>query len=115
MYVSLIGPGRGSAPLFMSPVTYASSFAESTPGLPIVNITRERTVANESCQAAMELPGGEEAANLKVAVQYIEAFANLAKTNNTIILPANLTDIAGFVASAMTVLDKTGKGVAAVT
>ena len=64
--------------------------------------------------AAMELPGGEEAANLKVAVQYIEAFANLAKTNNTIILPANLTDIAGFVASAMTVLDKTGKGVAAV-
>jgi len=64
--------------------------------------------------AAMELPGGEEAANLKVAVQYIEAFANLAKTNNTIILPANLTDIAGFVASAMTVLDKTGKVAAAV-
>jgi len=64
--------------------------------------------------AAMELPGGEEAANLKVAVQYIEAFANLAKTNNTIILPSNLADVAGFVASAMTVLDKTGKGVAAV-
>ena len=64
--------------------------------------------------AAMELPGGEEAANLKVAVQYIEAFANLAKTNNTIILPSNLADIAGFVASAMTVLDKTGKVAAAV-
>jgi regulator of protease activity HflC (stomatin/prohibitin superfamily) len=59
--------------------------------------------------AAMELPGGENAANLKVAVQYIEAFANLAKVNNTIILPSNLADIAGFVASAMTVLDKSGK------
>jgi regulator of protease activity HflC (stomatin/prohibitin superfamily) len=59
--------------------------------------------------AAMEMPGGEDAANLKVAVQYIEAFANLARTNNTIILPANLADVAGFVASAMTVLDKTRK------
>lgn len=59
--------------------------------------------------AAMELPGGAEAANLKVAVQYIEAFANLAKTNNTIILPSNLADVAGFVASAMTVLNRTGK------
>jgi len=59
--------------------------------------------------AAMEMPGGAGAANLKVAVQYIEAFANLAKTNNTIILPSNLADVAGFVASAMTVLSKTGK------
>ena len=59
--------------------------------------------------AAMETPGGMSAANLKVAAQYIDAFANLAKTNNTIILPSNLSDVAGLVASAMTVLDKTGK------
>src|SRR5512142_2827532 len=59
--------------------------------------------------AAMELPGGMSAANLKVAVQYLDAFAGLAKTNNTISLPATPADIAGVVASAMTVLNKTGR------
>jgi regulator of protease activity HflC (stomatin/prohibitin superfamily) len=56
--------------------------------------------------AAMETPGGMSAANLKVAGQYIEAFANLAKTNNTLIIPSTVSDVAGVVASAMTVLDK---------
>jgi len=51
--------------------------------------------------------GGMEAANLKVATQYVEAFASLAKTSNTLILPANAGDVAGMVATAMTVLDKT--------
>lgn len=51
--------------------------------------------------------GGLDAANLKVAQQYVEAFANLAKTSNTLIIPANAGDIAGFIATAMSVLDKT--------
>ena len=51
--------------------------------------------------------GGLDAANLKVAQQYLDAFASLAKTTNTLILPANAADIAGMVATAMTVLDKT--------
>jgi regulator of protease activity HflC (stomatin/prohibitin superfamily) len=51
--------------------------------------------------------GGMDAANLKVAQQYVEAFAQLAKTSNTLILPASAGDVAGFVATAMTVLDKT--------
>ena len=51
--------------------------------------------------------GGMDAANLKVAQQYVEAFANLAKTNNTLILPTNVADVAGVVATAMTVLEKT--------
>ena len=58
-------------------------------------------------------PGGMEAANLKVAGQYIEAFANLAKASNTLIIPANVSDVAGVVASAMTVLDRTKAGQAA--
>ena len=56
--------------------------------------------------AAIEAEGGMSAANLKVAEKYIEAFANLAKTNNTLIIPNNLSDVAGLVASAMTVLDR---------
>ncbi len=41
--------------------------------------------------------------NLKVAEQYVAAFSNIAKTNNTVIVPANLADLAGLVTSAMTV------------
>jgi hypothetical protein len=51
--------------------------------------------------------GGMSAANLKVAELYIGAFGNLARTNNTLIVPSNVSDVAGLVASAMTVLDKT--------
>jgi regulator of protease activity HflC (stomatin/prohibitin superfamily) len=63
--------------------------------------------------AAMEVAGGMNAANLKVAQQYIEAFANLAKAGNTLIVPSNLSDVAGVVASAMTVMDRTRSGQAA--
>jgi hypothetical protein len=61
----------------------------------------------------MGLPGGMDAANLKVAQQYVEAFANLAKVGNTLIIPSNVSDVAGVVASAMTVMDRTRAGQAA--
>jgi regulator of protease activity HflC (stomatin/prohibitin superfamily) len=57
--------------------------------------------------------GGMDAANLKVAQQYVEAFAKLAKNSNTLILPASAGDVAGMVATAMTVLDKTRQAQAA--
>ena len=59
------------------------------------------------------MPGGMSAANLKVAAQYIEAFANLAKTGNTLIIPSDLSNVASMVSSAMTVLDRTRAGEAA--
>jgi regulator of protease activity HflC (stomatin/prohibitin superfamily) len=63
--------------------------------------------------AAMEMPGGQNAANLKVAGQYIDAFGNLAKAGNTLIIPSDLSNIATLVSSAMTVLDRTRSGEAA--
>ncbi|HJW11384.1 MAG TPA: stomatin-like protein [Albitalea sp.] len=57
--------------------------------------------------------GGMDAANLKVATQYVDAFSNLAKTSNTLIVPANAADIASFVTTAMTVLEKTKQAGAA--
>jgi regulator of protease activity HflC (stomatin/prohibitin superfamily) len=51
--------------------------------------------------------GGLQAANLKIAEEYIAALGNLAKTNNAMIIPTNLADVASVVASAMTVLDRT--------
>jgi regulator of protease activity HflC (stomatin/prohibitin superfamily) len=64
-----------------------------------------RTVAE-----AINAPGGQTAANLKVAELYIAAFGNLAKANNTMIVPSNLSDVASIVASAMTVLERTKTG-----
>ena len=60
--------------------------------------------------SALSAEGGMQAANLKVAEKYIEQFGNLAKAGNTLILPANLADAGGFVAAAMTVLDKAKLG-----
>jgi regulator of protease activity HflC (stomatin/prohibitin superfamily) len=53
---------------------------------------------------AIGSPGGMEAVNLKVAEKYVEAFAGLAKANNTLILPANLADVGGLIAAAMAVV-----------
>jgi regulator of protease activity HflC (stomatin/prohibitin superfamily) len=59
---------------------------------------------------AMSQPGGQQAANLKIAESYMAAFTNLAKTNNTMIIPANLSDVATMVASVMTVLQRATPG-----
>jgi regulator of protease activity HflC (stomatin/prohibitin superfamily) len=53
---------------------------------------------------SIELPGGMSAVNLKVAQQYVEAFANLAKTGNTLILPGNMADMGSMIAAAMSVV-----------
>ncbi len=58
-----------------------------------------RTVAG-----AIVSPGGLEAVQLRVAEQYITEFGNLAKAGNTLIVPANLTDISGMIATAMTAI-----------
>lgn len=49
-------------------------------------------------------PGGMEAVNLKVAEQYVQAFGQVAKQGNTLILPGNMADVGGLVASAMTIV-----------
>ena len=54
--------------------------------------------------ASIQTPGGMEAVNLKVAERYVEAFSGLAKTGNSLILPANLADVGSLIAAAMTVV-----------
>ncbi len=53
---------------------------------------------------AIEVPGGKDAVNLRVAEQYIKEFGNLAKVNNTVIIPSDLSDIAGMVGSVTSLL-----------
>lgn len=58
---------------------------------------------------AVRTEGGLEAVNLKVAEQYIAAFGKLAKENNTIIMPSNVADVGGLVASALSVVKQTNR------
>lgn len=58
---------------------------------------------------ALSGPGGKEAASLEVAKQYLTEFGKLAKANNTMIVPGNLTDLSGMVAAAMTTFKQVGK------
>lgn len=51
--------------------------------------------------AAIREPGGDAAVQLKVAERAVDAFANLAKTNNTLIVPGNLTEVGALIGSAM--------------
>ena len=57
---------------------------------------------------AIQDPGGRDAVNLRVAEQYIKEFGNLAKKNNTVIIPSNLGDIAGMVATVSSLLKSGG-------
>jgi len=59
---------------------------------------------------ALSLPGGSEAASIEVAKLYIAEFGKLAKENNTMILPASLTDMSSMVATAMATFTHVNKG-----
>jgi regulator of protease activity HflC (stomatin/prohibitin superfamily) len=53
---------------------------------------------------AIQTNGGMEAVQLRVAENLVEQFGKMAKTNNTLILPANFSDMGSIVASAMTII-----------
>ncbi|CAK8717543.1 Regulator of protease activity HflC (Stomatin/prohibitin superfamily) [Candidatus Electronema halotolerans] len=55
---------------------------------------------------SLAVPGGIEAARLDVAKKYLDEFGKLAKENNTMILPGNLTDVAGMIATAMSAIQQ---------
>ncbi len=58
---------------------------------------------------ALNAEGGEMAANLRVAEQYVKEFGKLAKESNTMLIPSNMGDMAGMVATAMSIVGETNK------
>jgi regulator of protease activity HflC (stomatin/prohibitin superfamily) len=78
----------------------------------ITMIAAANAAAVRAVASAMSEPGGMSAANLKVADLYVEAFGNLAKTGNTLIVPGNLADVATLVSSAMTIVSGNRPGAA---
>jgi regulator of protease activity HflC (stomatin/prohibitin superfamily) len=54
--------------------------------------------------AAIQQPGGDQAVQLKVAEKAVEAFAQLAQKNNTMIVPGNMSEVAGLIGTSMALL-----------
>lgn len=70
----------------------------------ILTVAEASAAAIRQIAQAIELPGGEQAVQLKVAEKAVEAYAQLAQKNNTMIVPGNMTEVAGLIASAMALL-----------
>ena len=74
----------------------------------IVALADASATALRQVGAAIASPGGIDAVNLRVAEEYVNAFGKLAKTNNSIIVPANLGEMSGLIASALQIVKAQG-------
>ncbi len=54
--------------------------------------------------ASIQQPGGDQAVQLKVAEKAVDAYAHLARTNNTMIVPGHMGEVAGLIGTAMALL-----------
>jgi regulator of protease activity HflC (stomatin/prohibitin superfamily) len=72
----------------------------------ILAVAEANSEAIRKIAGAMQSTGGMDAVNLKVAEQYVNAFANLAKAGNTLIVPGNLSDLSSMIASALTIVSR---------
>jgi regulator of protease activity HflC (stomatin/prohibitin superfamily) len=70
----------------------------------IVALADASAAALRQVGEAIRSPGGIDAVNLRVAEEYVSAFGKLAKTNNSIIVPADLGDMSGLIASALQIV-----------
>jgi regulator of protease activity HflC (stomatin/prohibitin superfamily) len=70
----------------------------------ILAIAEANAKAIRQVAESIQAEGGLQAVNFKVAEQYIAAFGNLAVKANTMILPTNAADVAGMIATAMSVI-----------
>jgi len=70
----------------------------------IVAVAEATADAIRKVAEAIRQPGGEQAVQLKVAQQAVEAFAQLAQKNNTMIVPSSLSEVSGIIGTAMALM-----------
>jgi regulator of protease activity HflC (stomatin/prohibitin superfamily) len=75
----------------------------------ILAVAEASAEAIRKIASAIQAPGGEQAVQLKVAEKAVEAYAQLAQKNNTMIVPGNMTEVSALIASAMAVIKQGGK------
>jgi regulator of protease activity HflC (stomatin/prohibitin superfamily) len=66
----------------------------------ILAVANATAAGLERVARALSQEGGDKAMQLRVAEEYISQFGQLAKAGNTLVVPANLSDVAGMVALA---------------
>lgn len=77
----------------------------------ITEMANATAQAIERIASAIRQPGGDQAVQLKVAEQAVQAYAKVAQdAKTTLIVPGNLTEVSGLIASAMQLVS-TGKQV----
>ena len=64
-------------------------------------VAEARAAGIRDVASALTENGGREAVNLRIAEQWVSQFGQLAKTNNTMIVPAQLGDVATLVSTVM--------------
>jgi regulator of protease activity HflC (stomatin/prohibitin superfamily) len=72
----------------------------------ILAVARATAEGLKTIAEQLQMKGGQQAANLRVAEQYITEFGRLADESNTLVIPSNVSDVAGMVTAAMTALQK---------
>jgi regulator of protease activity HflC (stomatin/prohibitin superfamily) len=70
----------------------------------IVAVAEATADAIRKVAEAIRQPGGEQAVQLKVAQQAVDAFAQLAQKNNTMIVPSSLAEVSGLIGTAMALM-----------
>ena len=60
--------------------------------------------------AAINEPGGQQAVQLKVAEKAVEAYAQLAQKNNTMIVPGNMSEVSSLIGTAMALMKTPAAG-----
>ncbi len=75
----------------------------------ILAIARATAEGIREVAETIQMPGGMEAVQLRVAEKYIEQFGHLAKTGNTMIVPSNVADVSSMLASAMSIIQQPAK------
>ena len=70
----------------------------------ITAVAEATAAAIRQIAAAIREPGGEQAVQLKVAERAVDAYGQLAKTNNTMIVPGNMSEVSGLIGTAMALM-----------
>jgi regulator of protease activity HflC (stomatin/prohibitin superfamily) len=72
----------------------------------ILAIARATAEGIREVAETIQMPGGMEAVQLRVAEKYIEQFGQLARTSNAMIVPSNVADVSGMLATAMSIIQQ---------
>ena len=74
----------------------------------IASVADATAEAIRKIAAAINEPGGQQAVQLKVAEKAVEAYAQLAQKNNTMIVPGNMSEVSTLIGTAMALMKAPG-------